>query len=68
MLTLDVWGPTGNEGEARNSGNPSVKPAGAEEGNARHGQPRSSPLDSWCVEDELVDAEPEKQTRGRGER
>ena len=67
MLTLDTWGPTGDEGEVESSGNPSVKPAGAEEGSVRHGQTRSSPLDSSRVEDEVVVAEPEQQTRGRGE-
>ena len=67
MLTLDAWEPTSDEGEVESSGNPSVKPAGAEEGSARHGQTRSSPLDSSRVEDEVVVAEPEQQTRGRGE-
>ena len=67
MLTLDAWEPTGDEGEVESSGNPSVKPAGAEEGSVRHGQTRSSPLDSSRVEDDVVVAEPEQQTRGRGE-
>ena len=44
-----------------------MKPAGAEEGNARHGRPRPSSVDSRRVEDELDAAEPEEQTRGRGE-
>ena len=67
MLTLDAWEPTVDEGEAENGGDSSVKPAGAEEGNAAARRPTPSPLDSLHVEDELDAAEPEEQTREGGE-
>ena len=67
VLTLDMWEPTVDEGEVGNSGDSSVKLAGAEEGNARHGQPRPSPLDSLVVGDERDAAKPEEQVRKEGE-